>query len=550
MKKIFLFAIALFALGACVEDKGNYKYTEVNEVETVLPKLYRRVYLEDQTIRIEPQLTQTLAANNANLSYTWRYSTLSSNVARRLEEPISTEPYVDLKIEASSSVFNYYYWLEIHDELTGLTYPFETRVQVVKPFVNAWTVLHEGEDGAAKLGAVEYVLEDEPIPHTDIFDEFVYAPLTGRPVALGEDNDEKAAHDTYVRPSYNVLYLMTDNANESGAYAPWQKFAPYVPGVFIPQMVQNFASSGFDPALTTYVHKPLPYGGTFINNGMLYHQSLFGLKVYKAKVDAAVTGPVNITHAARLGAITVMFDGAGKRFLYYVNASNPEGNLNVDEPFRDSDNTESIKSMSRPLNTIALDNIEHEVLHIGILPRQFAGSAQTARSFAIANGAIGDHIGKTYVYLFPRGDDVSNTSYKSITEVRTINTPPGLDATSCFASGTQYNNMAFYSAGSAVYMFDFTTGVATMIYDHTEAGGGTISAMRIARQEPHSSQTFDNEPYGHDLGRSIGVAINRGSSGELVVLNLNEAGLVLDSKVYTGFGLIKDIAFVADVKQQ
>ncbi len=513
MKKLLLFTIALFALGACVEDNGNYKYTEVNEVETVLPKLYSRVYVGDHIIRIEPQLTQTLAENSDNLTYAWRHSTLSSNAARRLGEVESTAPYYDQVITAGDNTFNHYYWLEIHDALTGLTYPFETRIQIVKPFVNAWAVLHAGDDGAAKLGAIEYVLEDDPIPHTDIHAEFGYAPLTGQPVALGENNEDGAAHDTYVTPAYNLLTLLTDNAAESGAYAPWLKFQPYVSDVFIPSMVQNYASSGFNPALTTYVHKPQPSGGSFINDGALYHQSIYGLKVYKAKVDPAVAGEIDITHAARLGGITVMFDGAGRRFLYYANSSNLPGSRNVDDQFKDSDNTESIKPMSRTLNTIALDNIAHEVLFIGILPRYTASLATTARSFAIANG----NDGKSYIYLFPRGTDVSNTGAASVSELRTINTPDGLDAASCFASGTQYNNMAFYSAGAAVYMLDFTTGVATLIYDHNMAGGGTVAAMRIARQEMHSSKVFDDEPYAHDLGRSLGVAINRGSSGELVV---------------------------------
>lgn len=547
MKKILLFAMALLALGACVEDNGNYKYTEVNEVEVVLPELYARVYLEDRTVRIEPRLTQTLAAGNENLTYTWRYSTLSANAARRLEEPMSTEPYVDLEISSNSTQFNHYYWLEIHDALTGLTYPFHTRVQLVKPFVNVWAVLHEGDDGAAKLGAVEYVLDDSPIVHTDVFGEFGYRALTGRPVALGEDNEERAAHESYAPPVYNLLYLMTSNADESGLYAPWQKFTPHLFDVMLPRMVDNYASSGFDPALTTYVHKPNSDGATLINGGTMFRQSGSGMKIYKAKVDQAVTGAITITHAARMGGLTVMFDGAGRRFLYYTNGSNQLGDNNVDNPHNDAHNTETIKLMGRAANPAALDGIEHEVLHIGILPRQTASVFRSTRSFAIANGAGG----KSYVYLFPQGTNISNTGTQSVTEVKEIATPAGLDAASRFASGTQYNNISFYSSGSAVYRLDFITGTATRIYDHGAAGGGTVAAMRIAKQEPPSATAniFDHEPYGHDPGRSLGVAINRGSSGEMVVLTLNEAGQVLNSRVYTGFGLIKDIAFAADLKQ-
>ncbi len=549
MKKILLFCLAvLLTLGACVEDNGNYKYTEINEVEAVLPALYQRIYIEDyeRTIRIEPELTQTMADNLENLTFSWKYSTTSVAVARNQTEPVGTGMYYDLVIPANDTQFNHYFWLEIHDAITGLTYPFQTRIQVVKPFVNTWAVLHQDDGGVAKLGAIEYVLDTEPIAHTDIFDEFGYAPLTGQPVALGEDNDEDAEYlvTKPVRTDYNVTLLMTTNAEESGAYASWLKFMPYTADVFLPMMVQDFSTAGFDPALTTYMHKPTSNGGTIINDGKLFQLTGRGLKIYKSKVDAEVTGSVYISHALRFGSISILYDSDGKRFLYYQN--NAVGNRNVSAPFDDAVNTQTIKLMSRPANSVDLGNIAHEVLYIGIQPRNPPASTvmTTTRSFALANGTDG----KSYAYLFNPISSITNTGQSAIASLKSFNTPAGLDASSCFASSMAYSEKVFFSAGSTVYALDMGTGVATQIYDNPAAGD--VVAMRMARQEVPSSGTYDFEVYGHDdLGRSLGVAYSRGTTGEFVVLNLNEAGTVLDRQVYAGFGPIKDIAFIVDIKR-
>ncbi len=556
MKKIFCFLTVLFALAACVDDKGNYDYTDINEVEVVLPELYRRVYQEDQVVRVEPELTQTMADNMENLEFSWKYSTMSYGQARNQEEPVSTDPWVDLEIHEDDRVFNHYFWLEILDKTTGITYPFTTRVQVVSPFVNTWAILHDGDGSGttAKLGAVEYAIGNKPFTHTDLFAEFGYPALTGAPVALGEDNQEKSELDDfyYAGTQYNVLMLMTSNGAESGLYYPTTKFEPYLNGMFIPQMVApDYGASGFDPALTTYVHKPHSGfgGGSIVNDGKLYNWSGQGMKIYAAKQDPEVAGTVEVTHAVRLGRVTVLFDNAGKRFLYYENALNPLGNAKVSVAYNEAtDNKAAMKLMDRTANNqLALDNITHEVLYMGALPRQVATMAPSIKSFAVAN----DGAGKSYIYLFSRTDDINNSGRASVLEIREVDTPAGMDNTSKFASGTAYNNMMFFSAGSKVYRYDFSTGVATLIYDHSAAGGGTVSAMRIAKQEPPTSTgiVFDTEAYGHDSGRSLGVAFNRGSTGEFVTLNLDEAGVrVIDSEVYTGFGLIKDIAFLAGVK--
>jgi hypothetical protein len=537
MKKI-IFSLLLLAAAlvqGCVDDKGNYAYTDVNEPVIDLPAVYRRVYLEDQTLRVEPRLSQTFAADNSNLSFAWRHSQLSVADARRQDSVASTDRWIDLTIKADDKRFVHYFWLEVTDALTGLVYPYHTQVQVVKPFANTWAVLHSGTDGKALLGAVEYTLTGDQIEHTDVFAEFGHAPLTGEPVALGENNNERAnLPGESSSTTYNDLYLITTNPAESGVYLPWMKFQPYLQGVFIPQMVENYAASGFDTAGVTMIHKPNGDGVAAVANGTLFQGGL-GLKLYKAKINPLVTGPVNISHALRMGGLALMYDDAGRRFLFYSLRPNAAINPTVGN-FLASENSSTIQAMSDSPHPLSA--IPHNVLHIGI-GYKTSTAYQTIESFAIANGTDN----RTYIYMFPSGNQISTSS--NLKDLKSIATPAGLNADSRFASGTLYNNMVFYSAGSSVYMLDFSTGVSTLVYEH--GTGGQIVALQMAKQEMPSSESFDYEAYGHNPGRSLGVAINRGASGELVVIDLNENGTMLDSKTYDGFGNIKDVKFVADI---
>jgi hypothetical protein len=306
-------------------------------------------------------------------------------------------------------------------------------------------------------------------------------------------------------------------------------------------MLDNYGTVPFDMSKITYVNRPNAGGGAIINDGRLFH-TRNGLKWYEARINPFI-GDVRIDHALRVGRIALMFDGLGRRFLWF-NYFAPFTFNNVVGNFRDVErNVAQIEELDRIANgDISLSNIDHQVLHIGIGNRASISTYQHIRSFAIANGSNS----RTYIYLFPTTHQIAQTSANpSIEEIRVIQTPQGLDENSRFASSVAYSNIVFFSSGNVIYHLDFSTGIATEIYRHP--GGGEIVAMRMARQEPLLAG-HDTDDYGHPIDRSLGVAVNIGSIGELVVLNLNEAGVVVQSEIFRGFGQIKDIHFVCDVR--
>lgn len=513
----------------------------INEPLVDLPRMLR-VIQQDTIIRIKPEIRQTFAIDESNLTFAWRHSNTMGNVANR---PIfSTGRYVDWRISSSDIYFDHFFWLEITDQLTGLVYPYYTRINVLRPFLNVWAVLHS-DNGPAKLGGIEYIADLDPILRLDMFDYFGHPPLTGKPVALGAINyDRSSLHGAYASPVFNSFFLITTNPNESGVYAPARRFRPYIPDIFVPQMLQNFTPGFFDVSKITYIYRSNSDGGSLINDGRLF-QIRNGLKWYEANIQADL-GEIYITHALRAGAITVLFDEKGGRFLFFDNRTHSTAHVGM---FSNSENQAEIRPMHRPANNFPLYGITHNVLHIGVgnQPNRTPGAPfGQVRSFAIANGENN----RTFIYQFPTTQQiVANTANPSIEMVRDIGTPNGLDTNSRFASSVAYNNIVFFSAENRIYRLDFSTEVATLIYTHPT--GGEIVAMRMAKQEPllpdrQTGLDYYIEAYGHPIERSLGVAVNNGASGDLVVLHLTAAGLVEHTAVFSGFGTITDIVFLCD----
>jgi len=277
-----------------------------------------------------------------------------------------------------------------------------------------------------------------------------------------------------------------------------------------------------------------------------------GLKWYEALFASSVTGNANIDKVLRVGRITIMYDNIEKRFLWYNNYANgsaPNNGGNTTGNFHEEENKAEIVELDRPLadppNPVSLRNVEYHVLHIGVGYKTNPLIYQDIESFAIANG----NDAKTYIYLFPTTRQIAgSSSSQTVKELKIIDTPSGLNEHSRFASSEFYNNIAFYSSENKIYRLDFNTGIAAQIYEHS--AGSVIAVMNMAKQEISlsSNQSYDIDAYGFAaLSRSLGVGINRNGEGELVILHLDEAGSVIQTSVFGGFGNITDICFLCDI---
>ena len=64
MKKIFILLTIAFGFISCVEDEGNYSYTELNEITIEGLEESYNVLQKLDTIKIQPKITSTILGDN------------------------------------------------------------------------------------------------------------------------------------------------------------------------------------------------------------------------------------------------------------------------------------------------------------------------------------------------------------------------------------------------------------------------------------------------------------------------------------------------------
>lgn len=548
MNKIYII-LSLFLFIACNDDKGNYDYDAINEV---LVKLDEEIgiRLQDTVLEIRPELSQSLLQNEENLEFLWLHSITNTNIENDDDrDTISYEKSVKWRIDPEEKDFRYAHFFRfiVKDKATGVDYRYNVTLKIVKPYHGAWMVLHR-QDGVTKLGSVEYIGNKMEVCNDAYFRE-TGKHLQGNPLCLGVNYHFFL--QAYRDESYysNVFLVVTDDPDEAGIYCQWKKFqkidsmsrmvAPSYRGMFDYSDVKSFdAISG-------------SYGAISLSGGTLY-QSPAGMKFYKAHVDEAVTGPVNLSHGTKVGFASMFYDKAGRRFLFYY-APNRDGEWRSNVFTEEKDNPTQYKLSlipTRDLNITTTDpnklSADKEVLFVGAGYNYNASMNNNIYCYGFAQSVEKD---SCYVYEF-RSYGLGNSSQAAFSGFYPVKTPEALNAESCFASSLSYNGILFYAAGNKVYRFDFiqTGGKATPIYTHA---GGKATVMKFANKAK-VDENEDFSAYEHELNRSLGVVFEMpDGTSELVILNLATTGKVGDDgetwpavQVHKGFGKVKDITFL------
>lgn len=545
MKKNLIYYIIgmLFTFSACYDDKGNYDYSDINEIMVNLPESYV-LPLTDTTLVIRPEIAQSMRDRNDNLTYTWQCSN-STFAGAGSADTISFADTVAIVINPESSEINYNYYLRfnVYDHEYGIVHPYQTHIQVFKPYQGAWMILHK-QEGETRLGAVEY-LGSERAANNDVYYPATGKKLQGEPVNIAchdfaianeyFENVEPAGSPAY---GYDILMLITSDGQESGIYNYLDHFYQWNS---LQNMIYSNDKYDFDYSKVSELQGENSYT-MCISNGSVY-QAGYGLKFYKVLPAPDVTGNINITCGSICGQSPIIFDEAGRRFLYYparINGTNSDT-----EDFDPStDNAATLNLVpNRPENegygTVDLNAIpeDQDVLFVG-QGFKYSGLPANIYAYAFAKGT-GE---QSYVYKF---DCYSfYNSSKLLIGYHVINTPEGINENSCFASGCAYNDILFYSAGNKVYRLDFSQegGSVSVIYTHPQ---GTITSMEFAK--PNKSTPAETYPdYIYNPNQELGIAINNGDgTSDFVILDLSSAGMVSDSYVFPGeFGEIKDIAYI------
>ena len=541
MKRLIYFILGLL-VASCYDDKGNYTYQEVNTLDVSLNKVYSVRLDKDTTVTIIPQLSQSLQENEDNLEYTWLHSTTNHNFYGHGKfDTVGLEQNLSFHIdpEAKNLAYAHYFRLNVYDRITDIEYPVNTTIELIKPYVGSWMILHR-KNGQTELGSVEYIGGDIVVQE-DAYYEETGKRFTGKPQALMSYTTSCKYYGT--GSGWNMFTVITDDPAESGVYCQWKHFEKKDS---LTRMVAPLAQNSFDFQHITLADGDGTASALLLSGGMLYQSPRAG-KIYEPAAD--LEGEVNITLASKISNNALLYDEAGHRFAFYYNTSDGLGVKKYDPLYfsESEENTNLIKAIpTRDGNVSAVNPNklpeDQKVLYLGT-GYQYASAWTSVYAYALAKNDT-----RCFVYEFnPRGFNYSDNA--SFNGYYTINIPQGLDESAVFASTPPYSGLLFYASGNTVYRLDFKQagGKATAIYTHA---GGKAVKMKFAKRYLSSSNAFDT--YEFDVQYSLGIGFDMGNGkGDFVILNLSPTGSVGgDSEhypakqVYTDFGEITDFVFI------
>ena len=541
MKRLIYFILGLL-VASCYDDKGNYTYQEVNTLDVSLNKVYSVRLDKDTTVTIIPQLSQSLQENEDNLEYTWLHSTTNHNFYGHGKfDTVGLEKNLNFHIdpEAKNLAYAHYFRLNVYDRITDIEYPVNTTIELIKPYVCSWMILHR-KNGQTELGSVEYIGGDIVVQE-DAYYEETGKRFTGKPQALMSYTTSCKYYGT--GSGWNMFTVITDDPVESGVYCQWKHFEKKDS---LTRMVAPLAQNSFDFQHITLADGDGTASALLLSGGMLYQSPRAG-KIYEPAAD--LEGEVNITLASKISNNALLYDEAGHRFAFYYNTSDGLGVKKYDPLYfsESEENTNLIKAIpTRDGNVSAVNPNklpeDQKVLYLGT-GYQYASAWTSVYAYALAKNDT-----RCFVYEFnPRGFNYSDNA--SFNGYYTINIPQGLDESAVFASTPPYSGLLFYASGNTVYRLDFKQagGKATAIYTHA---GGKAVKMKFAKRYLSSSNAFD--AYEFDVQYSLGIGFDMGNGkGDFVILNLSSTGSVGgDSEhypakqVYTDFGEITDFVFI------
>lgn len=191
MKKIYLYILGLVSMTlvqSCYDDKGNYDYHAVNDMKVEIPEAKIRMPKENPaTVTLTPELTQTLAENEDNLTFEWKKLKPDAKIgSMRLAD------YMDYSIGKICQVVvepnnpeSIGMMLIVTDKTTGQKWYQLGKVAVVKPLNPAWFVLQEDADQKGIVGAIEGD-PDGFFAYADVFKSETGESFTleGKPLAI------------------------------------------------------------------------------------------------------------------------------------------------------------------------------------------------------------------------------------------------------------------------------------------------------------------------------------------------------------------------------
>ena len=147
MKKIFITCLIAGVLTSCLDDKGNYTYTELNEVKIEGLESTYRVLNKIDHIVIEPKITGSILGDDDS-QYEYEWHICADGLYHTNHKVIGHEKNLDYlaDFDLSKQDVNYNLYLTVTDKSTGIKTQASASVKPSTSYSKGFVVL--GEDAS------------------------------------------------------------------------------------------------------------------------------------------------------------------------------------------------------------------------------------------------------------------------------------------------------------------------------------------------------------------------------------------------------------------
>lgn len=547
MKKIYLYILGLVSMTlvqSCYDDKGNYDYHAVNDMKVEIPEAKIRMPKETPaTVTLTPELTQTLAENEDNLTFEWKKLNKDAKIgSMRLADytDYSTGKICQVKVEPNNPE-SIGMMLIVTDKTTGQKWYQLGKVAVVKPLNPAWFVLQEDADQKGIVGAIEGD-PDGFFAYADVFKSETGESFTleGKPLAIAAKGNY--GYGSMGGTMFANLTIATD-----------KNIATYSPSTLTMKYGTNkilFENALNNVPVNLSYYKMDKKGEMFVTDKKAYFAYDDGwcipYSVYDKQVNSAgeeeqvvflpscsatfsnyVLAYNPATHRFRIGsAFSSMMDYFGTS--YYYSQYYRKGSQWKDKKplvFRDLSEDADGNYAFDP------SNVDASLQILDIL--RGGDNGNYAYAVMASEGAS-----QITVFRFSNADDpLCAGKY-------TIDMDPSIDLkTAKFAASQAYSaHFIFMAAGNSVYRIDMERQKIEKIYSYDADANAKIACLKF--RDPEDAENGN----GMILGFGINTSAGQGLLGELKLtiagdVDRSENASYIFQDANNRFGKIVDISY-------
>lgn len=522
-QNIILLLCLSFGLFSCYDDKGNYDYREIDELTiTGMPEEPVTALYKAENLVVKPTVTSKfdgeIDAADPNYEFAYYYSKAAGGDF--LEPSLLDSAMVkDLDVVAEMSPGNYTGWFKVRDLRTNIVTSSEFKIQVLTSTTQGWLVLcEEGENRKVRMDMLGEV-DERIFFQKDVLD---FLPEShGALQILMESNMFYTSQHPYLN-----LYA------EDNCFGIWS-----YSGNFSQKDYNDPRGAAFVPKITDCIAKEENnYSHVVVTTeGDAYQKTASSSSLYdfKINVDVPLKDPTYkmapfVGVGWKNGYNGILYDKTNKRFKYFL--SYAPGVANGTKYLFDPKEPETGKKL--------FDwNTGKELVYM-------AGTMQNSGNLVYA--LLKDANGQFCIYGITVGQYMSSPLQHIARE--NINAP-GLENATCYAFHPNLPFL-FYNNGDEIYLYDMATLTATLV---VKLSGETITMLKfnkLPRLGKGFSVDYPQDAIDCQYRLAVGSAqsgAEAGSEGILRFYDVPEfaADLTQFGKTYSGFGIVKDIAYKA-----